>query len=43
MTESSVKIWSMILMGKNKVHDPALCGGSVSALAPEIYVSFIFL
>ena len=39
MTEFSAKIWSMILMGWNKVLDPALCGVSVPCLAPDIYVS----
>ena len=43
MTESSVKIWSMILMGSNEVLDPALCGESVPGLTPEIYVGFLFL
>ena len=28
--------------GVNKVLDPALCGGSVQDLVPEIYVSFLF-
>ena len=36
----------MVLAGKHKVLDPALCGreggggGSVPGLSPEIYVSF---
>ena len=40
MAESSAKIWSIILVGENKVLDPELCGGSVPGLVPEIYVSF---
>ena len=42
MAESLVKLWSMITMVYNKVLDPALCGGSVAGLAPEIYVIFLF-
>ena len=42
MAEFLVKIWSMIIIVYNKILDPALCGGSVAGLAPEIYVSFLF-
>ena len=37
MTVSSVKDWSMVLMGENKLLDPDFVG-SVPGLAPEIYV-----
>ena len=40
MTEPSIKIWSMILIGENKVLDPALCEVLEPDLAPEIHVSF---
>ena len=43
MTESPVKICSMILMGKNKIIDPTLCKVQVPDLATEIYVIFPFL
>ena len=43
MTESPVKICSMILMGKNKIIDPTLCEVPVPDLVTEIYVSFPFL
>ena len=42
MAESSAKIWSIILVGENKVLDPELCGGLVPGLVPEIYVSFFY-
>ena len=42
LAESSIKIGAMMLMGKNKVLDPTLCGRSVSGLVPEIYVSSHF-
>ena len=35
MTESLLKILSMIHMGYNKVLDPALRGGSVPGFVPE--------
>ena len=40
MTESLVKMWSMMLMGYNEVLDPALCQGSVTGLVPEVYATF---
>ena len=41
MPDSSVEIWAMILMGKNKALDPAHCRGSDPGLAPEIMLVFI--
>ena len=43
MSEPLVEIWGMIVMGKNKALDLALCSGSDPGLVPEIYVSFRFL
>ena len=43
MPESSVEIWGMMLMGKNKALDLGLCSGSDPGLVPEIYVSFCFI
>ena len=40
MTESLVKIWSMILMGWNEILDPAPFGGFVQDVIHEIYGSF---
>ena len=42
MIESSVRTWGMILLGKNKVLDLALCRGAALDLVPEIYVIFHF-
>ena len=43
MTESSVKISSMILICEIKSLIPHFEGGSVLGLAPEIYVSSLFM
>ena len=43
MPETSVEIWSMILMGKSKALDLALCRGSDQGFASEFNVSFRFL
>ena len=34
LPESSIEIWSIMLIGKNKVPDPTFCGRSVPGLVP---------
>ena len=43
MTEFSGKIWSMILMGLNKVFDPALCRSQYQAYSLELMLIFYFM